>query len=395
MLLEELAPLAPEHGRDLGKPIGDQIQAGDDVGERIVDLVRDAGGEGTERRHAIGEHELGLELAAVADVAHHHHRAQISAAVVLDGTHRQERPHLAAALRPEAELAQLAVAAAASEEAAGGCRGLLVHEVEDRLSPQIGGRVLEHLGESAVREGGPSIGVHQPDSLDRRLDDLPIAFLGGPQRRVALGSLRRHLLLAALLLAEIGGDDALGDARIHRDLADRDEDGFHRSIFAAKLELALAHREKARLQERGNSFLRRAREDPEDGGADDPLGGQAEYAGESRVAIRDQPVLGEGSDALAHLVHEDAVVVIGAGEREDPIAARSADDDGVHLAAADRLQRLFRFEEALAQGAVGPRLAGTAWLGAPGPLRHRLAQAPQIEPDEHFLPLRKIADETA
>jgi hypothetical protein len=147
-------------------------------------------------------------------------------------------------------------------------------------------------------------------------------------------------------------------------------------VVAAELELALAHREQASLQERCDALLRAAGKDAEDGRADDPLGGKAEDAGEARVAVRDEPALAEGRDALAHLVHQDAVVVVGARQREDAVAGRPTDDDGVHLAAPDGVQRLLGLLEAFAQGAVrprpglGPGLADATRLLAGRPLRH-------------------------
>jgi len=108
----------------------------------------------------------------------------------------------------------------------------------------------------------------------------------------------------------------------------------------------------------------------EDGAADDALCGKAEDAGEARVAVRDEAAFAEGRDALAHLVHQDAVVVVGARQREDAVAVRSTDDDGVHLAGADGLQRLLRLLEALAQGAVGPGLPGRVPLLVGRPLCH-------------------------
>ena len=41
-----------------------------DVGERVVELVGDSRGEGSDRRHAIGLNELRLVFAPLADVAH-------------------------------------------------------------------------------------------------------------------------------------------------------------------------------------------------------------------------------------------------------------------------------------------------------------------------------------
>ena len=57
--------------RDRGDLLGDEAEVGDDVGERVVDLVGDAGGECTDGGHAIGEHQPRLQLLAFGHVARH------------------------------------------------------------------------------------------------------------------------------------------------------------------------------------------------------------------------------------------------------------------------------------------------------------------------------------
>ena len=79
-LADPLRPLArvlerPHHlaGRGAGpRQLLERVgEVREDEGERVVDLVRHAGRERAERRHAVGEEELRLERALLGDVLHH------------------------------------------------------------------------------------------------------------------------------------------------------------------------------------------------------------------------------------------------------------------------------------------------------------------------------------
>ena len=56
-------------GRELVEGLAHELQVGDDEGERVVDLVGDAGGQAPERLQLLGAPELGLDAVALAELA--------------------------------------------------------------------------------------------------------------------------------------------------------------------------------------------------------------------------------------------------------------------------------------------------------------------------------------
>ena len=66
-----------------------------------------------------------------------------------------------------------------------------------------------------------------------------------------------------------------------------------------------------------------------------------QHSGEPAIRVVDPPILAERHGTFLHLLDEEAIGPVRRLERVDPVrTGKVTDDQGIHLAAADRLQRL-------------------------------------------------------
>ena len=87
----------------------------------------------------------------------------------------------------EGELALLVVAAEPAR--VGGRARVLFHQVDERLPGEVVGGAAEQLGELAVGEDDPPLGIEQRDALGGGLDDQPVLLLAFAERVGLLGEL--------------------------------------------------------------------------------------------------------------------------------------------------------------------------------------------------------------
>ncbi len=84
-------------------------------------------------------------------------------------------------------------------------------------------------------------------------------------------------------------------------------------------------------------------------GADDALERGFDHFGETLVAVENDSVLRGGDGAFLHLLDIDAIPLLGTRETVNLAAGGTIDDDSVHRAALDRIERLLRFPQTVAQ----------------------------------------------
>ena len=71
--------------------------------------------------------------------------------------------------------------------------------------------------------------------------------------------------------------------------------------------------------------------------------GPLKHLRESLVAVVDMAVLDQRDGPLLHLLDDGAIGLVRSLQREDALPRGRRDDQGVHVALADRPQRLLRF----------------------------------------------------
>jgi hypothetical protein len=120
------------------------------------------------------------------DVRDHPERSHDLALLVVKRTAGNQGPEPAAVFAPKLELVLLARRAQSVDESTlGSVPARLLHELDDRPSKQLFGRVTQHLGRALVDEHGSGLDIEEPHTLGGRVDDLPVTCVGAS--RCALG----------------------------------------------------------------------------------------------------------------------------------------------------------------------------------------------------------------
>jgi len=147
--------------------------------------VRDSACQSPNCLHFLGVADLLLEVFSIGDVRDHRERAFIAASRVQNRRGGKESPQVGSVLADEAQIVLALVAFTPLLEALSGLDAtLLIEEIEKRSSHHFFRDAAEHLGHSAVHEGGEVLGVDGPNSLAGGLDDPPILQFTVPQRRL-------------------------------------------------------------------------------------------------------------------------------------------------------------------------------------------------------------------
>jgi hypothetical protein len=203
-----LGPLTPLAGEllDLPHPVGgqrpgerahlldDEVEVGGEVGERVVDLVRDPGGERAHGGHAVVEEKLRLGLLALGDVEGGGEVAHDLAPLVAQSHRAAMDPDDAPVGHAVAVLHRELTALPLAEEPLRGDPLPVVgvqHEVP-RLADDLGGGVAGELAPALVDEGAGSGEVGLEDAHGHLPGERPDAAVALAAR--ALGpALRGHV----------------------------------------------------------------------------------------------------------------------------------------------------------------------------------------------------------
>jgi hypothetical protein len=208
-------------GEDLGELAREELKIGDHVGQRVVELMRHAGGERPHRNHAVHLHEVRRERPLLRHITQHgeddhvalltiHAHATLQredAAVPAESLKRLHAPEHRTLPRRQAP-GQILLPLPPPP---------LGDEHRERLADQLRARPAEHLLRRPVDVREAPVPVHQHHPVGRVLDDLLEPPLRrAHQRREALlareilDDEEQSLLLLLLLLRKFDSSD--GDA---------------------------------------------------------------------------------------------------------------------------------------------------------------------------------------